>query len=89
VVAQALAQLPGVRVNPLPPHTHQFQLWLPGPAERLNEATMKLAESAGIWFCGRWVDEPPTGLAVTELTIAASSLEWSADDVRTAALTLL
>jgi threonine aldolase len=89
VVAQALSELPGVTVNPAPPHTHQFQLWLPGPAERLNEATLALAEGSGVWFCGRWHDEPPTGLAVTELTIAGGALEWTADDVRTVARLLL
>src|SRR5437899_1604422 len=30
-VAEALAGVPGARVHPEPPHTHQFQGWLPHP----------------------------------------------------------
>jgi threonine aldolase len=81
VVAAALAQLPGARVYPNPPHTHQFQLWLPHPAERLDEAALSLAEKQQTWFAYGWRDRPPTGLAVTEITVAEPALAVTAEDV--------
>lgn len=80
-VAVALADLPGARVHPFPPHTHQFQLWLPFPADALNEAALALAAEEKVWFAGRWSDKAPTGLAMTELTIAGPGLELSPTDI--------
>jgi threonine aldolase len=80
-VAHVLAQLPGARVNPLPPHTHQFQLWLPGGADALNEATLALAEQEKVWFAGGWQDRAPTGLAMIEITIAEPALALSTTEV--------
>jgi threonine aldolase len=89
VVAAALAELPGARVHPSPPHTHQFQLWLPHPANALNAAALALAAEEKIWFAGRWTDQPPTGLAVTEVTVASPALEFTAADVTAAASAFL
>ncbi len=80
-VADALTRLPGARVHPWPPHTHQFQLWLPHPAERLNEAALVLAEDQKTWFAYGWSDQPPTGLAMTEITVGEPATALSADDV--------
>jgi threonine aldolase len=81
VVAAALARLPGARVHPDPPHTHQFQLWLPHPAQRLDEAALTLAEKQQTWFAYGWRERPPTGLSVTEITVAEPALALTADDV--------
>ncbi|MBB2944628.1 threonine aldolase [Actinoplanes lutulentus] len=81
VVADALAALPGVRVQPEPPHTHQFRLFIPYPAGVLNAAVTELAEKESVWFCGVWQDTPVPGVAMTEMTIAAAALEWTAADV--------
>jgi threonine aldolase len=89
VVAEALADLPGARVHPAPPHTHQFQLWLPHPAAALNEAAFRLAEEEKVWFAGRWTDVPPTGLAMTEITVATPALSFSAADVASAGTAFL
>ncbi len=88
VVAQALAKLPGARIFPQVPHTHQFQLWLPGPADRLNEAALRLAEEQRTWFCGPFVDRAPD-LACVEITAAGPALAWTADDVTAAGTALL
>jgi threonine aldolase len=77
VVAAILAQLPGARVHPSPPHTHQFQLWLPYPADVLTEAGFALAAEEKIWLAGFWSDVPPTGFSYTEITVAAPALELS------------
>lgn len=82
VVAAALAELPVARVHPNPPHTHQFQLWLPHRAEALEQATLSLADQEKIWFAGGWRDQPPTGPAMAEVTILEPGLQWSADDIR-------
>ena len=81
VVAEALARLPGARVNPSPPHTHEFQLCLPYPADRLNQAALALAEEEKTWFAYGFTDRPPTGTSVAEISVSADALEWTADDV--------
>lgn len=80
-VATALAQLPGVRVHPDPPHTHQFRVWLPHPAEHLNNAAMVLAAEDKVWFIGGWQDGEMPGTAYAEVTVAEPAIEWSADDI--------
>ncbi|GAA2779563.1 beta-eliminating lyase-related protein [Kitasatospora paracochleata] len=81
-VADALAEAPGARVNPDPPHTHQFQLWLPHPAEALDRAGVALAERDGIALFGAWRDAGPLpGLAMTEVTVAADALDWTPKEI--------
>jgi threonine aldolase len=81
VVAAALATLPGARIHPAPPHTHQFRLWLPYPAEALNAANLALAEKEKAWFVGGWRDTEVPGLALAEVTVAAPALELGADQI--------
>ncbi|MCW3817254.1 beta-eliminating lyase-related protein [Micromonospora sp. DR5-3] len=81
VVAGALATLPGARVHPEPPHTHQFRLWLPHPADALNAANLVLAEEEKAWFVGGWRDSEVPGTALAEVTVAAPALELDADHV--------
>ncbi|MFI0792419.1 threonine aldolase family protein [Micromonospora rubida] len=80
-VAAALAGLPGARVYPTPPHTHQFRLWLPYPADRLNAANLALAEEERAWFVGGWQDTEVPGLAMAEVTVAAPALDLDATQV--------
>lgn len=87
VVAGALADgfraagVPWFRVHPEPPHTHQFQVWLPYPAEVLTEAAVRQAEETGVTLFRRWFADGPPGMAVTEVTVASAGLEWTAGDV--------
>ena len=83
-LAEALADLPGARVFPEPPHTHQFQLWLPYPADRLTEAGLRLAEETGVWLFDWWAEPGLPGLSCTEVTISGPALEWTPEDVRKA-----
>ncbi|GAA4602767.1 beta-eliminating lyase-related protein [Actinoplanes octamycinicus] len=89
VVAAGLAKLPGAVVFPQPPHTHQFRLWLPHPAARLNQATLALAEQEGVWFAGGWQDTELPGHAMAEISVQGPALEWSAGDVLETGLRLL
>ncbi len=80
-VATALAAVPGGRVHPDPPHTHQFQFWLPYPASVLNEAALELAEEEKVWFVGGWQEVEVPGMAMAEVSVLAPALELSAADI--------
>jgi len=83
-MTEAFAQVPGARVTPVVPHTHQFQVELPLPADALIEAGTRLEEETGqSLFRGWWVPGAQ-GIARTEVTVSASALEWTAEDVRKA-----
>ncbi|MFS0695652.1 threonine aldolase family protein [Streptomyces nitrosporeus] len=92
LVAAALAKgladsgVPFFRVHPDPPHTHQFQVWLPYPPEVLDEASVRQAEETGVALFRRWFPAAagPPGLSYTEVTVAAPGLEWTARDVQDA-----
>ncbi|MFF7988304.1 threonine aldolase family protein [Kitasatospora xanthocidica] len=84
----ALAALPGARVYPEVPPTHEFQLWLPHPAKALNAAHLALAEQEGTWFLPYWVDAAP-GLAMAEVSLAGPAQEWTADEVTEVGLRFL
>ncbi|UUS34868.1 beta-eliminating lyase-related protein [Streptomyces changanensis] len=79
-----VAAVPWSRVHPEVPHTHEFQVWLPHAPEVLTEAAVRQAEETGRvlfrrWFAGSAAGPP--GVAVTEVTVAAPGLEWTADEV--------
>ncbi|MCX5207414.1 beta-eliminating lyase-related protein [Streptomyces sp. NBC_00237] len=92
VVAEALGEglreagVPWFRVNPEVPHTHQFQVWLPYAADVTTDAAVRQAEETGVALFHRWFPCPegPPGISVTEVTVAAQGLEWTARDVRSA-----
>ncbi|MFI9493567.1 threonine aldolase family protein [Streptomyces halstedii] len=92
LVAGALAEgfagsgVPWSRVHPEPPHTHQFQVWLPYGTDVLDEASVRQAEETGVTLFRRWFPAAagPPGLSYTEVTVAAPGLEWTAGDVRDA-----
>ncbi|WP_435885577.1 threonine aldolase family protein [Streptomyces lydicus] len=93
VVARALgegmadAAVPWFRVHPEVPHTHQFQVWLPHPPEVLNEAVVRQAEERGTTLFRKWFEADlggPPGVALTEVTVAASAMNWTAAEVRSA-----
>lgn len=74
------------RVHPEPPHTHQFQVWLPYGADVLSEASVRQAEETGVALFRRWFPLPagPPGISLTEVTVGEEGLEWTAADVKTA-----
>ena len=87
-VAAALASAPGSRVHPDPPHTHQFQWWLPYPAEVLEDAALRLAEADRTWLCAGWRPDGP-GYAVAEVTVAEPAVSWTRGDVEEAVAAFL
>ncbi|MEC4016879.1 beta-eliminating lyase-related protein [Streptomyces sp. H27-D2] len=90
--AFAAAGLPWFRLQPDVPHTHQFQVWLPYPADVLNEAGTRQAEDTRTTLFRRWFDPGPAGppgLAVTEVTVASSALEWTPEEIAEAVTAFL
>ncbi|WUH91690.1 beta-eliminating lyase-related protein [Streptomyces sp. NBC_00433] len=75
------------RTYPDEPFTHQFQLWLPYPADVLNEAALQQAEQTreSVFGRGRFRETDLPGLSMTEMTVAKDALDWSEEDVRGAA----
>ncbi len=60
---------------------------LPHPPEVLNEAGIRLAEETRTTLFRQWFTPDaaaPPGLSMTEVTVAAPALEWTAEDIRTA-----
>ncbi|PYC87877.1 threonine aldolase [Streptomyces tateyamensis] len=78
---RATAAVPGARIHPDPPQTHQFQLWLPYPRELLAEATLRQVERSGEALFGTWWESGIPGLSMTEISALAPSLSWTADQV--------
>jgi threonine aldolase len=80
----AAAGVPWSRVHPEPPHTNEFQVWLPYEADVIAEAAVRQAEETGtVLFANGWDAKGP-GLAFTEVYVRAAGLEWTAGDVRAA-----
>ncbi|MDX2852534.1 threonine aldolase family protein [Actinacidiphila glaucinigra] len=73
-----------VRVHPEVPHTHQFQVWLAESPDVLDEATVRQAEETKTALFGRWAEAEVPGVAMTEVTVGASALEWDDAAVRDA-----
>ncbi|MBV6697127.1 threonine aldolase [Kitasatospora aureofaciens] len=88
-LAAAVAAVPGARVHPAPPHTHQFQLWLPHPPAELEEAGLGLAEDTKVGLFGSWREHGLPGLAMTEVTVASEALDWTPAEIAEAVAAFL
>jgi threonine aldolase len=89
VVAGALrdalaAALPWSRVAPVPPHTHQFAVWLPYGTEVLHQAVLRQAEQGKTSLFWGWTETELPGVSKTEVTVSAAGLDWTAADVEAA-----
>jgi threonine aldolase len=84
IVAKALAAVPGSRVNPVVPQTHQFQYLLPYAADPLNETTLRQAEETGRALFGGWRPTAVPGTSFTEITVAGPALEWTPQEIEDA-----
>ncbi|MER7400439.1 beta-eliminating lyase-related protein [Streptomyces sp. NPDC000151] len=88
VIARALAEglaecgVPWFRVHPDPPHTQDFQLWLPYAPEVLDEAALRQAEETRTGLFRRWWSGGVPGVAATEISVGSAALGWTAADVR-------
>lgn len=74
---------PGARVYPLPPHTQQFQVWMPFPVPALAVAGLRQAEQTGVALFDKWREAGP-GLSMSEMSIGASAMDWTMQAVEDA-----
>lgn len=80
-VAAALASVPGAHVHPAQPHTHQFHIRLPYPAELLERLTLEFAAERGEWLIAGWHEPTAPGLSLAEVTVAEPALQWTEGEV--------
>jgi threonine aldolase len=81
-IAEALRDLPGLRVTPDPPHAVAMQIAFPADAERMNEVVLDIAECDGVWLIDRIWASPIQGICLGELTVGAGTLEIADRDIR-------
>jgi threonine aldolase len=65
----------GVRVNPRPPHTNMFHVFLPGEAGQLRERTVEFMERERVELCWGWAPSEVPGTSWTEVTILSGALD--------------
>src|SRR3546814_16276632 len=61
------AEVSGARVHPHPPHTQQFQVWMPFPAQRLAAAGLAQVGQTGVAKIGKWREPGRPGPARSEI----------------------
>ncbi len=72
----ALAECEKVALNPDPPHTSQFQLFVHGDAKALTERHWELAEKTGTVLFFGLEPSPVPGVATTEIHLGENSLKF-------------
>lgn len=79
-LATGLAEIPGVRVNPAPPHSNGFVVYVDCDAEKLDEATVSYAEEkkTGTFW---WSPAAVPGWSRGELHVGEATLGWKPDEV--------
>jgi len=83
-IAAALSGLPGVFVNPDPPHATSMQVLLRGDPQRLITAALEVSSRTGIWLVDFSFPAPLAGYAMFPVTVASGALEIADDEVRDA-----
>ncbi|MCW2797673.1 beta-eliminating lyase-related protein [Nocardioides sp.] len=71
----------GLRVNPDPPHTNTFQLFVPGEAERILERTVDFMERELVDLCWGWRPAESPGTCWTEVTVLSGALDFEPEQV--------
>jgi threonine aldolase len=75
------SSMPWFRISPVPPHTHQFAVWLPYGSDVLRDAVLGQAKQAGISVFAGWRDTALPDVSKAEVTVSPAGLDWTADDV--------
>ncbi|MEX0943971.1 MAG: beta-eliminating lyase-related protein [Pseudomonadales bacterium] len=80
-IAAAFAACDGVRVNPDPPHTNMFQLFIEGNAEALTEKHHELAEETGTFLFHSLRPAAVPGFAWTEVHVFENGARFDASTI--------
>ncbi len=75
-LAAGLAELPGVRVLPEPPHTNAFRLFVDAAPERLDLVAIEHMERTHTALTGGWRAADVPGWSMTEVTVGDATLTW-------------
>jgi threonine aldolase len=81
-LAEALAGVPGLRVNPARPHTNMMHVYFEAPAEAVLDRRDAIAEREGVWLTGAKPAEVP-GWSVGEIYVGDTLLALSDEVVVT------
>ena len=81
-LADAVRDVPGVRVVPDPPHTSMFHLHLARDAADLQRAALRLATEEGTWTWGMFDATDTPGASRVELPVGEATLAWKPAEFR-------
>jgi threonine aldolase len=80
-LAKALSSIPGLRVNPNPPHINMLHLYFEASAETVLERRDAIAERDGVWVVGGARAAEVPGWSVGELYVGDTLVGLADDDV--------
>lgn len=76
-LASGLAGISNLVVQPNPPHTNAFQIWLPGSSAAWMEQHRKSAAAGKFWLFDRFSEAPLAGHCMAEIQIGPTSDDYS------------
>ncbi len=76
-LAKGLAEISNLIVQPNPPHTNAFQVWLPGTPAELTERHHQFAARGKFWLFDGFSESPLASHALAEIQIGPSSDDYS------------
>lgn len=79
----------GFRINPEPPHTNAFQMYVDLPPETINERIVTALETDHVAVVQPMQPGHMPGTAWSEFTVGSATLEWSLSEAREAVAALL
>lgn len=88
-IAAALAELPGVIVNPGPPHCNGFQVLLPRSVAALLKANLEYADRQEKWLFGYFDETGVPGLSMGEIVVGEATADWTTGEIVDAFKSLL
>jgi threonine aldolase len=74
-LAEALADVPGLKVNPARPHTNMMHLYFAAPVEAVMDRRDEIAARDGLWLIGGARPAEVPGWCATELYVGDTLLE--------------
>jgi len=80
-LAEALAGIPGMRVNPATPHVNMMHLYFDAPAEAVLERRDQIADRDGVWVVGGAKPAEVPGWSVSEVYVGDTLVELADDQV--------
>lgn len=88
-IAAGLAGIPGVIINPDPPHCNGFQVLLPAEVKDLTRANLEYADKEEKWLFGYFDETGIPGLSMGELVVGEATADWTAAEIADAIKRLL